>query len=62
MSDPNKLPLLKISFNMLVNELREKDYVSIVVYAGAAGLVFELTSGADKEKIIVAMDNLQAGA
>lgn len=61
MSDPNKLPLLKASFNMLVNELREQDDVSIVVYAGAAGLVLEPTSGADKEKIIVAMDNLQAG-
>jgi Ca-activated chloride channel family protein len=61
MSDPNKLPLLKASFNMLVNELREQDYVSIVVYAGAAGLVLEPTSGAYKEKIIVAMDNLQAG-
>ena len=61
MSDPNKLPLLKASFNMLVNELREQDYVSIVVYAGAAGLVLEPTSGADKERIIVAMDNLQAG-
>jgi Ca-activated chloride channel family protein len=61
MSDPNKLPLLKASFKMLVNELREQDYVSIVVYSGAAGLVLEPTSGADKERIIVAMDNLQAG-
>jgi Ca-activated chloride channel family protein len=61
MSDPNKLPLLKASFKMLVNELREQDDVSIVVYAGAAGLVLKPTSGADKERIIVAMDNLQAG-
>lgn len=61
MSDQNKLPLLKASFKMLVNELREQDYVSIVVYAGAAGLVLEPTSGAYKNKIIQAMDNLQAG-
>lgn len=61
MADPNKLPLLKASFKMLVNELREQDYVSIVVYAGAAGLVLEPTSGAQKDKIIAAMDNLEAG-
>jgi Ca-activated chloride channel family protein len=61
MSDPNKLPLLKTSFKMLVNQLREKDYVSIVVYAGAAGLVLEPTSGANKNKIIEALDRLEAG-
>lgn len=61
MSDVNKLPLLKSSFKMLVNELRPQDYVSIVVYAGAAGVVLEPTSGKDKEKIISSLDNLQAG-
>lgn len=61
MSDVNKLPLLKSSFKMLVGELRPQDYVSIVVYAGAAGVVLEPTSGKDKEKIIGALDNLQAG-
>lgn len=61
MSDANKLPLLKSSFKMLVNELRPQDYVSIVVYAGAAGLVLEPTSGKDKQKIFAALDNLQAG-
>lgn len=61
MSDVNKLPLLKSSFKMLVGELRPQDYVSIVVYAGAAGVVLEPTSGKDKEKIISALDNLQAG-
>jgi Ca-activated chloride channel family protein len=58
---PTKLPLLKSSFKMLVNELREQDHVAIVVYAGAAGLVLEPTSGADKKKILEALDNLQAG-
>lgn len=61
MSDPNKLPLLKTSFKMLVNQLREQDHVSIVVYAGAAGLVLKPTSGADKETIIEALDRLEAG-
>lgn len=61
MSDPNKLPLLKSSFKMLVNELREQDHVAIVVYAGAAGLVLEPTSGAEKKRIIEALDNLEAG-
>lgn len=61
MDEPNKLPLLKSSFKMLVNELRQQDYVSIVVYAGAAGLVLEPTSGAEKKKIMEALDNLEAG-
>ena len=61
MDQPNKLPLLKSSFKMLVNELRQQDHVAIVVYAGAAGLVLEPTSGAEKKKIIEALDNLEAG-
>ncbi|MBX2960935.1 MAG: von Willebrand factor type A domain-containing protein [Cyclobacteriaceae bacterium] len=61
MDMPNKLPLLKSSFKMLVNELRPQDHVSIVVYAGAAGLVLEPTSGAEKKKIIEALDRLEAG-
>ena len=61
MEDPNKLPLLKTSFKMLVSQLREKDRVAIVVYAGAAGLVLPSTSGSDKTAIIEALENLQAG-
>tara|TARA_R110000796_G_scaffold88850_7_gene192153 strand:- start:31519 stop:33609 length:2091 start_codon:yes stop_codon:yes gene_type:complete len=61
MSSPNKLPLLKSAFKLLVNQLREKDKVSIVVYAGAAGIVLEPTRGDEKEKIIKALDNLNAG-
>jgi Ca-activated chloride channel family protein len=61
MGSENKLPLLKSAFKLLVNQLREKDKVSIVVYAGAAGLVLEPTSGANKEKIIEALDYLNAG-
>ncbi|WP_044398172.1 VWA domain-containing protein [Lacinutrix sp. Hel_I_90] len=61
MSAQNKLPLLKAAFKLLVNQLREQDKVSIVVYAGAAGVVLEPTSGAEKEKILNALDNLQSG-
>jgi Ca-activated chloride channel family protein len=61
MSDENKLPLLKSAFKLLVNQLREKDKVSIVVYAGAAGVVLEPTSGGDKVKIMSALNNLEAG-
>lgn len=61
MEDPNKLPLLKAALNVLVDRLREKDKVAIVVYAGAAGLVLPPTSGAEKQKIRDAIDNLSAG-
>jgi Ca-activated chloride channel family protein len=61
MSDPNKLPLLKSSFKMLVEQLREQDQVAIVVYAGAAGVVLPSTSGAEKKKIIRSLDALEAG-
>lgn len=61
MSDDNKLPLLKSSFKLLVNQLREKDKVAIVVFAGAAGMVLPPTSGLEKEEIISALDNLNAG-
>lgn len=61
MDEPNKLPLVKKSLRMLVDELTEKDRISIVVYAGAAGMVLEPTSGADKGKILAALDNLSAG-
>ena len=61
MSDPNKLPLLKQSMKILVNELRKEDKVAMVVYAGAAGLVLPPTSGDQKQTIIDALDNLNAG-
>lgn len=61
MQSPNKLPLLKASFKMLVNKLRAKDRVAIVVYAGAAGLVLPSTSGMERKQILEAIDNLSAG-
>lgn len=61
MSDENKLPLVKASLKMLTEQLREQDKVSIVVYAGNAGLVLTPTSGANKNKIIESLDRLEAG-
>jgi len=61
MNDPNKLPLLKQGFRLLVEQLTERDRVAIVVYAGAAGLVLPSTSGADKATILEAIDRLEAG-
>jgi Ca-activated chloride channel family protein len=61
MDSPDKLPLLKSAFRLLTNELDDKDTVSIVVYAGSAGVVLPPTHGNEKEKILDAIDNLQAG-
>jgi Ca-activated chloride channel family protein len=61
MNSPDKLPLLKTAFRMLVGELRPRDRVAIVVYAGAAGLVLPSTPGTEKEKILEAIEALEAG-
>jgi len=61
MTDANKLPLLKQSLKILVNQMRKEDRISIVVYAGAAGLVLPSTSGEEKETIINSLDKLNAG-
>ncbi|MBA2113380.1 vWA domain-containing protein [Bremerella alba] len=61
MNNANKLPLLKKGMKMLVDQLGENDKVSIVVYAGAAGLVLEPTYGYEKATILAALDRLQAG-
>ncbi len=61
MRSANKLDLVKPALRLLVNELRAEDRVAIVVYAGAAGLVLPSTAGNEKEKIIGAINNLEAG-
>ena len=61
MNAQNKLPLLKKSFKLLVNQLRPEDRVAIVVYAGAAGEVLPSTSGSDKKAILKAINRLSAG-
>ncbi len=61
MEGPNRLGLVKSSLKLLINNLREKDRVAIVVYAGSAGEVLPSTSGSDKQKIREALDKLSAG-
>jgi Ca-activated chloride channel family protein len=61
MNEWNKLPLLKQSFKLLVDNLRPQDRVAIVVYAGAAGLVLPSTPGSDKKTILAAIERLEAG-
>jgi Ca-activated chloride channel family protein len=61
MQGPGRLPLVKQSLALLVNELREEDHVAIVVYAGAAGLALPSTPGSDKQRILAALDRLEAG-
>ena len=61
MSAPNKLPLLKQSLSMLVDQLSEKDRVAIVVYAGASGVVLPSTSADQKATIKSALERLNSG-
>jgi Ca-activated chloride channel family protein len=61
MQDADKLPLLKESFRTLVAQLRPQDRITMVAYAGSAGLVLPPTSGADKETILGALERLSAG-
>ncbi|WP_411819288.1 VWA domain-containing protein [Hyphococcus formosus] len=61
MNAENKLPLVKKSVELLVDEMSRDDRLSIVVYAGAAGVVLEPTPGNKKTKIIEALNNLEAG-
>ncbi|MDB5222042.1 MAG: hypothetical protein JWN83_709 [Chitinophagaceae bacterium] len=57
---PNRLPLLKTSFQSLVKNLRDKDTISIVTYGGSVGIWLPPTSGAEKQKIIKAIEELNA--
>lgn len=61
MGSPERLPLLKESFEMLLDKLRPTDKVAIVVYAGHEGLALPSTPVSEKEKIIRALYNLEAG-
>jgi Ca-activated chloride channel family protein len=61
MSGPGRLGLVKSSLKLLINNLRERDRVAIVVYAGSAGEVLPSTPGSDKQKIREALDKLEAG-
>lgn len=60
MNAPNRLPLVKQSLTMLLDQLDENDRVSIVTYAGSAGTALEPTSAGDKERILAVIDSLGA--
>ncbi len=61
MEDANKLPLLKQSLSLMLAELRPEDQVSIVAYAGSAGLVLPPTAAKDRAEILASLENLAAG-
>ena len=61
MDMPNRLPLLKAGLRSLVNTLRPKDSVAIVVYGGITGIMLNMTSGGEKEKIFRTIDSLSPG-
>lgn len=61
MNAPNKLPLLKQSFQLMLGQLRPEDQVAIVTYAGSAGQVLDPTPASDRATILAALDKLDAG-
>ena len=61
MAQPNKLPLVQQSLEMLVGTLDPKDTVAIVTYAGQAGVALPPTTIAEKGKILKVIGRLGAG-
>ena len=61
MADANKLPLLKQSFRLMLDQLRPDDQVAIVEYAGSAGLVLQATAASERQTILNALQSLGAG-
>lgn len=60
MSDNDKLPLVKSSLKMLTKQLRSQDTISIVTYAGRTQVTLPATKGSDTDKILAAIDSLDA--
>ncbi len=61
MQAPDKLPLVKSALKMLVGELRGDDRIGVAVYAGGSGLVLDSTPVEQSQKILAALDSLEAG-
>ena len=61
MNSPNKLGLLKSALKLLSKQMRDEDKISIVVYAGASGVVLQPVAGKQTAKIAQALDDLSAG-
>lgn len=60
MSDNDKLPLVKSSLKMLTKQLKSQDTISIVTYAGRTQVTLPATKGSDTDKILAAIDSLDA--
>ena len=60
MDEPNKMPLLKASFKLLLDNLRSEDRIAIVVYASQTGIALPSTPAKEKEKISKVIDDLVA--
>jgi Ca-activated chloride channel family protein len=61
MNEANKLPLVKASLKLLVEQLRPQDRVALIVYAGRTAMELPATPGNEKEKILAAIERLNAG-
>lgn len=61
MNDPDKLPLLVDSFEILIEQFDRNDRISVVVYAGASGVVLDGERGSHHDEIIEALNSLTAG-
>jgi Ca-activated chloride channel family protein len=61
MNEPNKLPLVQRSLELLVNQMRPGDRVSLVTYAGSSGVVLPPTEISERSKILSAISNLASG-
>jgi Ca-activated chloride channel family protein len=61
MMPENRLPLLKRGLGLLADNLRAKDTISIVVYAGSSGLALPATTGSDRARVLDALGRLEAG-
>tara|TARA_R110002094_G_scaffold43068_2_gene55225 strand:- start:176 stop:2158 length:1983 start_codon:yes stop_codon:yes gene_type:complete len=61
MNQPDKLPLLKQSFRLMLGQLRPEDQIAIVTYAGSAGQVLAPTRAGESDTILAALNNLHAG-
>ncbi|HEX4640613.1 MAG TPA: von Willebrand factor type A domain-containing protein [Chthoniobacterales bacterium] len=61
MMPSERLPLVKQAMRLLVDKLTENDRVAIVIYAGGSGLALKSTPGNEKERILRALEELQAG-
>jgi Ca-activated chloride channel family protein len=61
MQSEDKLPLLKRGLTMLIRQLRPQDRIAMAVYAGASGLALPSTSGKEQQRILAALEALEAG-